>query len=120
MMPPVHIFVHSMEPLRVVIEAPQPVSGLWLIPADARACYVFAHGAGAGMTHPFMQAVAAGLFDRAIATLRYQFPYMEKGARSGRTLRRLPTLLFGPPLPRRRADARSCRSSPGANHSAPA
>jgi predicted alpha/beta-hydrolase family hydrolase len=50
-------------------------------PAGARACYVLAHGAGAGMEHPFMSAVAAGLAKRAIATLRYQFPYMERRAR---------------------------------------
>jgi predicted alpha/beta-hydrolase family hydrolase len=53
------------------------VSALLQAPADPRACYVLAHGAGAGMTHPFMAAVAAGLFARHIATLRYQFPYME-------------------------------------------
>ena len=53
------------------------VSGLLLAPAGARACYVFAHGAGAGMAHPFMQAVATGLAERKVATLRYQFPYME-------------------------------------------
>lgn len=46
-----------------------------------RACFVFAHGAGAGMTHPFMEEVAAGLAERDIATLRYQFPYMEKGGK---------------------------------------
>jgi predicted alpha/beta-hydrolase family hydrolase len=50
-------------------------------PAGARACYVLAHGAGAGMEHPFMRAVAAGLATRAIATLRYQFPYMERRSR---------------------------------------
>jgi uncharacterized protein len=49
-------------------------------PPDARACYVLAHGAGAGMAHPFMQAVAEGLAHRAIATLRYEFPYMERGS----------------------------------------
>jgi uncharacterized protein len=54
------------------------VSGLLNNPPAARACYVFAHGAGAGMTHPFMSAVAAGLFERGVSTLRYQFPYMEK------------------------------------------
>lgn len=58
------------------------VSALWLAPAAATACYVFAHGAGAGMTHPFMAAFADGLARRRIATLRYQFPYMEK--KSGR------------------------------------
>jgi predicted alpha/beta-hydrolase family hydrolase len=57
------------------------VSGLLQKPPRARACYVFAHGAGAGMTHAFMAAVAAGLFDRDIATLRYQFPYMQKGSK---------------------------------------
>jgi predicted alpha/beta-hydrolase family hydrolase len=57
------------------------VSGLLLTPPRPHACYIFAHGAGAGMTHPFMTAVAAGLGDRGIATLRYQFPYMEQRAR---------------------------------------
>jgi predicted alpha/beta-hydrolase family hydrolase len=47
-------------------------------PAEARACYVMAHGAGAGMAHPFMEAVANALAERGIATLRYQFPYMEQ------------------------------------------
>ena len=54
------------------------VSGLLLAPPRPRACYVLAHGAGAGMTHPFMAAVAAELSERGIATLRYQFPYMEQ------------------------------------------
>ena len=47
----------------------------------ARACYVLAHGAGAGMDHPFMSAVAAELAERGVATLRFQFPYMERRAR---------------------------------------
>lgn len=57
------------------------VSGLVLAPPKARAAYVFAHGAGAGMAHPFMTAVADGLATRGIATLRYQFPYMERGSK---------------------------------------
>jgi predicted alpha/beta-hydrolase family hydrolase len=57
------------------------VSGLLQVPQRPRACYVLAHGAGAGMTHPFMASVAAGLADREIATLRYQFPYMEQHGR---------------------------------------
>lgn len=57
------------------------VSGLLLAPADARACYVMAHGAGAGMQHPFMEAVANELASVGVATLRYQFPYMERGSR---------------------------------------
>jgi hypothetical protein len=57
------------------------VSGILTMPPGAQACYVFAHGAGAGMTHPFMAAVAEGLAARDIATLRYQFPYMERGSK---------------------------------------
>ena len=57
------------------------VSGLLQAPPGARACLVLAHGAGAGMTHPFMAAVARGLAELGVATLRYQFPYMERGAR---------------------------------------
>jgi predicted alpha/beta-hydrolase family hydrolase len=57
------------------------VSGLWLAPEPSRAVYVFAHGAGAGMRHPFMEAAAQGLAERGIASLRYQFPYMERGSR---------------------------------------
>ena len=57
------------------------VSGLLQAPKDARACYVLAHGAGAGMNHAFMAAVATELAERGIATLRYQFPYMEKGGK---------------------------------------
>ncbi|MBV8186701.1 MAG: dienelactone hydrolase family protein [Alphaproteobacteria bacterium] len=58
-----------------------PVSGLWLKPVRAHACLVLAHGAGAGMTHRAMVAVADGLAERGIATLRFQFPYMEHGKR---------------------------------------
>jgi hypothetical protein len=54
------------------------VSGLLNLPPRATAAYVLAHGAGAGMTHPFMAAVAGELSERGIATLRYQFPYMEQ------------------------------------------
>jgi uncharacterized protein len=58
-----------------------PVSALLDLPPRPRACYVFAHGAGAGMTHSFMATVAQGLAERGIATLRYQFSYMEKGSK---------------------------------------
>jgi hypothetical protein len=57
------------------------VSALFLRPAQAKALYLFAHGAGAGMTHPSMESNAQGLAVRGIATLRYQFLYMEKGSR---------------------------------------
>lgn len=57
------------------------MSGLLQKPRAARVCLVLAHGAGAGMVHPFMAAVADGLAERGIATLRYQFPYMEQGSK---------------------------------------
>ena len=63
------------------IDDTRRVSGLLLAPPSARACYVVAHGAGAGMEHPFMAAVADELATLGIATLRYQFPYMERGSR---------------------------------------
>ena len=68
-------------PVTITLEDGASVSGLLHAPPGARACYVFAHGAGAGMTHPFMASVAAGLAERGIATLRYQFPYMERGSK---------------------------------------
>jgi predicted alpha/beta-hydrolase family hydrolase len=71
----------SPKTLKIEAGKPGPVSALLLRPKRPRACFVFAHGAGAGMTHPFMQAFAEGLFARDIASLRYQFPYMEKGTR---------------------------------------
>jgi hypothetical protein len=71
------------EAQKLVIEAGKAasVSALLIRPGQARACFVLAHGAGAGMTHPSMEAVATGLAARGIATLRYQFPYMEKGSK---------------------------------------
>jgi len=57
------------------------VSALLIRPENARAIYVFAHGAGAGMTHKFMEAAAEKLAARGVATLRYQFPYTEKGSK---------------------------------------
>ena len=59
----------------------ESVSGLLLRPTNAKALYVFAHGAGAGMNHRAMESNAQGLTARGIATLRYQFPYMEKGGK---------------------------------------
>ena len=57
------------------------VSALLDRPADAWLLYVLAHGAGAGMRHRFLESIARALFVRGVATLRYQFPYMEAGAR---------------------------------------
>jgi predicted alpha/beta-hydrolase family hydrolase len=72
-----------MDARRLAIEvgAGTAVSALALAPPDAFAGFVFAHGAGAGMAHPFMEAVARELAQRGVATLRYQFPYMESGGR---------------------------------------
>src|SRR5262245_34177473 len=65
--------------LTISVDETTRVSGLLQVPHGARACYVLAHGAGAGMAHPFMTAIADGLGERGIATLRYQFPYIEQG-----------------------------------------
>jgi hypothetical protein len=65
----------------IVSVGDQEVSGLLLRPEKACALYLFAHGAGSGMTHRAMESNAQGLAERGIATLRYQFPYMEKGSR---------------------------------------
>jgi len=69
------------QPVTITVSDAQRVSGLLQAPPNARACYVLAHGAGAGMAHPFMAAIANGLAERGIAILRYQFPYMEQGSR---------------------------------------
>lgn len=71
----------SSEPVVIDVSETERVSALVLAPPSALACYVLAHGAGAGMTHPFMAAVAEGLATRGIATLRYQFPYMQRGSK---------------------------------------
>jgi len=80
---PWHRRAASMTPVRpqavsIAVDDQRQVSGMLLAPAEARICYVLAHGAGAGMAHPFMAAIANGLAERGIATLRYQFPYMEQ------------------------------------------
>jgi uncharacterized protein len=69
------------EPIAITVEDGIDVSGLLQVPPQARACFVLAHGAGAGMAHPFMAAVARELAQRGIASLRYQFPYMEQGGK---------------------------------------
>src|ERR1700688_2980344 len=96
----------SPQQLKLKVDSTTDVSALLLRASGARACYVFAHGAGAGMAHEFMERVAAGLCDRAIATLRYQFPYMEKGSKRA----------DAPPLAHaavRAAVAEAARSCPG-------
>lgn len=71
----------SVTQIAIAVGASHAVSGLFERPAGARAVLVLAHGAGAGMDHPAMRAVATGLAQRGIATLRYQFPYMERKSR---------------------------------------
>lgn len=74
-------FSQPADTVAIPLDEGASVSGLLQLPAQARACLVVAHGAGAGMQHPFMGQVATGLAERGIGTLRYQFPYMQKGSR---------------------------------------
>lgn len=69
------------EPVTIALPNGETVSGLWQAPANAGAALVLAHGAGAGMTHKAMAAAADGLEALGVATLRFQFPYMEKGGK---------------------------------------
>ena len=69
-----------MEALRIPV-GDESVSALLIRPADAKALYVFAHGAGAGMTHKAWNPMRKAWRSAAIATLRFQFPYMEKGSK---------------------------------------
>lgn len=73
--------VAQIKKLSIAVGPTGHISALLIRPRGERACFVFAHGAGAGMAHPFMEAIADGLAERAVATLRYQFPYMEKGSK---------------------------------------
>jgi len=66
---------------RIPVADAEEVSALALRPPDARCLLVLAHGAGAGMTHPFLEVLADELASAGVATLRYQFPYMERGRR---------------------------------------
>lgn len=68
-------------PLTIALASGGTISGLLQAPASAKACYVFAHGAGADMKHAFMASIAQGLAERAIASLRFNFPFMEQGAK---------------------------------------
>lgn len=70
-------------------EADGCVTGVLMRPSPLRALYVFGHGAGAGMRHPFMEAVAIRLADRGIASFRFNFPYMEAGRRAPNSAPRL-------------------------------
>jgi len=78
---PLEMTADPAEPLTLVVDDTRRVSALWREPQGAKACFVFGHGAGAGMQHAFMTATSEELAARGIATLRYQFPYMEQRSR---------------------------------------
>jgi predicted alpha/beta-hydrolase family hydrolase len=71
----------AAEPVTIGLDDGTSVSGLVLLPSGARACFVLAHGAGAGMRHPFLETVATQLASAGVGTLRYQFPYKERQSR---------------------------------------
>jgi uncharacterized protein len=71
----------TAERVTIRVDETRTVSGLWARPAQARACLVLAHGAGAGMTHPSLETLAAELHECGVASLRYQFPFMEQGTK---------------------------------------
>jgi len=79
--PAVHIEGMTPKSITIPLGGDAAISGLWLAPSGAKAAYVFAHGAGASMTHKSMAAIAEGLAARGIATLRYNFLYMERGSK---------------------------------------
>lgn len=71
----------AAEPIAITVDGTLSVSGLWQRAARAKGCYVMAHGAGAGMRHPFLESLASQLAALGIESLRYQFPYMERGSK---------------------------------------
>ena len=72
---------HTAERLTLTVDRSNTVSALFLNPPDAHTCFVLAHGAGAGMEHASMASTATDLASLGVATLRFQFPYMEKGSK---------------------------------------
>jgi len=68
----------TAEEMRIDVEGAGPVSAVVVRPPKANLMLVLGHGAGAGMHHPFMSALAEELAKMGIATMRYQFPYMEQ------------------------------------------
>jgi uncharacterized protein len=96
----------TAQPLRIAQGDGTSIGALLYAPPQPEACFVFAHGAGAGMAHPFMEAFAAGLAEHGIASLRWQFPFMERGSKRPDS----------PPLAHaavRAAVAQAARSLPG-------
>lgn len=72
---------NAAKPIRIATDTNTSVSGLWQEAPRAKACYVMAHSAGAGMEQPFLASLAAELATRQVSTLRYQFPYMDRGSK---------------------------------------
>jgi predicted alpha/beta-hydrolase family hydrolase len=103
--------------MQVLLPDGTAVSAVLQIPEACRAALVLAHGAGAGMQHAFMAAVADGLAARSVATLRFNFPFMER-APAGRTHPPSPRPPFVPPSWPRARSCRACRCSRAASPSA--
>ena len=72
---------NAAKPIQITIDTNTSVSGLWQEAPRAKACYVVAHSAGAGMEQPFLVSLAAELAARQVSTLRYQFLYMDRGSK---------------------------------------
>ena len=72
---------NAAKPVQITIDTTTSVSGLWHEAPRAKACYVVAHSAGASMEQPFLVSLAAELAARQVSTLRYQFPYMDRGSK---------------------------------------
>ena len=72
------VLTADAQSVEIVVDDATRVSGILVAPRESAACFVVAHGAGAGMQHPFMANLANDLAELRIATLRYQFPYMER------------------------------------------
>jgi uncharacterized protein len=72
---------NAAQEIRIPVGSSGTVSGLLLLPSESSILYVLAHGAGAGMRHPFLEKMAEALAQRGVGTLRYQFLYMERGQR---------------------------------------
>jgi predicted alpha/beta-hydrolase family hydrolase len=71
----------AAEAMTVTVDGALRVSALWQCAEGAKACFVMAHGAGAGMRHPFLESIASQLAAHRIASLRYQFPSMDRGSK---------------------------------------
>ena len=108
-----------MATFHIRVDATRLVSALLVEPRDAAACLTLAHGAGAGMTHPFMNAAAEGLAARRIATFAINFPTWSK-ATSGPTLRRSHKQPCALQSPKQTNVSLNCRYLPAANRSAAA